>query len=152
MAHVHHLVSEHALDLGARQRPPEAFRDAHHGVLRVTTRGEGVRLVAGRDRHGRHRQVGSRGEPGDHLVQLGRLSGGDDAGAGRPQRQLVALPIREPDDGQTDQQADDQPGAPTEQPADGDGQPRKASQQGEGLESVLVHGKSVVSLDVSPSR
>ena len=123
----------------ARQRLPQALGDAHHSVVRVAPGCECVGLGTRRDRHGWHRQVGALGEPSDHLVQLRRLGGGDHAGVGRPQSELVALPIREADDAEPEEQADEQPGAPAEQPADGDGQSGEAGQQGEGLERVLEH-------------
>ena len=84
-------------------------------------------------------QVGLLRQLTDDPVVLRHLRLGDGLRPSRPDGELVAVPVREPDDEDADREADDGTLAAPQQLAEDDQEPAEPGEQDEGLEGVL-HG------------
>ena len=141
---VRELVSEDALEFLRRHQPKDARRHAHDGVVGIAPRGEGIRLLVGRDRDRRHRQTRSFPKAVHHRIQVGRLRGGDDARAVRAQDHRSGRPVHEEVHRTGEHERENHPGLPTDRSADGDEEGSEPRHQHEHFE--VTHRSSWLSL------
>lgn len=92
------LVGEHGAKLLFVEQLQDPLRNRDCGVLLIAPGRKGVWLKVRRDVQPRHRQLGGRSELTNDAIELRRLLLGHRLGAGRRDRDLVAEPVRSPDE------------------------------------------------------